>query len=117
MAGADRLKITGELAVKDLLALLSFMALQEDDLSLAAALRSPLFGWSEAELYDLAQGRKQPYLWAELRDRRAEFPETFAVLNDLLRQVDFLRPYELLELILSRFDGRQNLATGSQNGE
>lgn len=109
MAGADRLKIAGELAVKDLLALLSFMALQEDDLSLAAALRSPLFGWSEAELYDLAQGRKQPYLWAELRDRGAEFPETFAVLNELLRQVDFLRPYELLELILSRFDGRRNL--------
>ena len=109
MAGADRLKIAGELAVKDLLALLSFMALQEDDLSLAAALRSPLFGWSEAELYNLAQGRRQPYLWAELRDRRAEFPETFAVLNDLLRQVDFLRPYELLELILSRFDGRRNL--------
>lgn len=109
MAGADRLKIGGELAVRDLLALLSFLALQEDDLSLAAALRSPLFGWSEAELYDLAQGRAQPYLWAELRDRQNDFPETFQTLNALLRQVDFLRPYELLELILSQLEGRKNL--------
>ena len=109
IAGADRLKIGGELAVRDLLALMSFLALQEDDLSLAAALRSPLFGWSEKMLYDLAQGRKQPYLWAELRDRKAEFVETFQMLNDLLTQVDYLRPYELLEMILNKYEGRTKL--------
>jgi ATP-dependent exoDNAse (exonuclease V) beta subunit len=43
--------------VKDLTALLSFLATPEDDLSLAAALRSPLFGWSEAALFDLAHRR------------------------------------------------------------
>ena len=99
MAGADRLKIGGELAVRDLLALLS----------LAAALRSPLFGWSEKELYDLAQGRRQDHLWAELRDRRNDFPETFRILNELQGKVDFLRPYELLELILSQYHGRKYL--------
>ena len=109
MAGADRLKIGGELAVKDLIALLSFLALQEDDLSLAAALRSPLFGWSEKQLYDLAQGRTQKYLWAELRDRKDDFSETYSELTELLRQVDYLRPYELLELILTRHDGRRKL--------
>ena len=109
MAGADRLKIGGELAVKDLIALLSFLALQEDDLSLAAALRSPLFGWSEKQLYDLAQGRTQKYLWAELRDRKDDFSETCSELTELLRQVDYLRPYELLELILTRHDGRRKL--------
>lgn len=109
MAGADRLKIAGELAVKDLLALLSFLALQEDSLSLAAVLRSPLFGWTEKQLFDLAQGRRQDHLWAELRDRKAEFPETFKALSDLLRQVDFLRPYELLESILTRHEGRKKL--------
>ncbi len=109
MAGADRLRIAGELAVKDLLALLSFLALQEDDLSLAAALRSPLFGWSEKQLYELAQGRKQRFLWAELRDRRDDFPDTVEMLDAFLRQVDFLRPYELLELILTRHGGRKRL--------
>ncbi|MCV2863252.1 double-strand break repair helicase AddA [Defluviimonas sp. WL0075] len=110
IAGADRLKLGGELAVKDLAALLSFLALQEDDLSLAAALRSPLFGWSEGQLYDLAQGRAdKTYLWQALRDRADDFPQTLAMLHDLRRWADFLRPYELLERILTRHGGRRNL--------
>lgn len=109
MAGADRLKLGGVLAVKDLLALLSFLALPEDSLSLAAALKSPLFGWSEQDLYGLAQGRKQPVLWAELRNRAAEYTDTMTILNDLRNVVDHLRPYELLERILSRHHGRSNL--------
>jgi len=109
IAGADRLKVGAELAVRDLAALLSFLATPEDDLSLATALRSPLFGWTEAELYDLAQGRKQRYLSAELRDRGAEFPETTRILGDLGNHADFLRPYDLIERILTRHNGRQKL--------
>ena len=116
MAGADRLKISGELAVRDLLALLSFLALPEDDLSLAAALRSPIFGWSEAQLYSLANGRmpkdpkkKPPYLWETLRKKRDNFPETVTILDDLRRQTDFQRPYELLERILTDHGGRRAL--------
>ncbi len=109
VAGADRLKVGGELAVKDLKALLSVLATPEDDLSLASALRSPLFGWSEAELYDLAHGRAQKYLSAELRDRAEEFPETVAVLNDLRDQVDYLRPFDLIDRILTRHEGRRKL--------
>ncbi|MFC6582458.1 UvrD-helicase domain-containing protein [Sulfitobacter aestuariivivens] len=51
IAGADRLKVGAELAVKDLAALLSFLATPDDSLSLASALRSPLFGWSEQDLF------------------------------------------------------------------
>ncbi|MCV2867263.1 double-strand break repair helicase AddA [Defluviimonas sp. WL0002] len=110
IAGADRLKLGGELAVKDLAALLSFLALQEDDLSLAAALRSPLFGWTEGQLYDLAHKRPaKVYLWEALRNRRDAFPQTLAVLDDLRKWADFLRPYELLERILTRHGGRQRL--------
>ncbi|MEO0773585.1 MAG: double-strand break repair helicase AddA [Pseudomonadota bacterium] len=109
VAGADRLKVGAELAVKDLKALLSVLATPEDDLSLAAALRSPLFGWSEAQLYDLAHDRKQNYLSAELRDRADEFPETTAMLADLRSQVDYLRPYDVIDRILTRHEGRRKL--------
>ena len=110
IAGADRLKIGAELAVKDLSALLSFLATPEDDLSLAAVLRSPLFSWSEQDLFNLAYPRsKGSYLWAALRERAAEFPATMEILNDLRKQADYLRPYELLERILTRFKGRKNL--------
>jgi len=109
IAGADRLKVGAELAVKDLAALLSFLATPEDSLSLAIVLKSPLFGWGEQALFDLAHRRDGPYLWQALRSREAEFPETLAMLSDLRDKADFLRPYDLIERILTRHDGRRKL--------
>jgi ATP-dependent helicase/nuclease subunit A len=106
IAGADRLKLGAELAVKDLAALLAFLSTPEDDLSLAAALRSPLFGWTEAQLYTLAQPRKG-YLWQALRQTGPS--ATLAMLQDLRDQADFLRPFDLIERALTRHGGRQRL--------
>jgi ATP-dependent helicase/nuclease subunit A len=114
IAGADRLRLGGELAVKDIAALLAFLATPEDDLSLAAVLKSPLFGWDEDRLFRLAHGR-EGYLWEALRARRrAEPPDphdlaTLEVLDDLRTAADFLRPFELIERILTRHGGRQRL--------
>ncbi len=108
VAGADVLRLGGELAVRDLLATLRVLALPEDDLSLAAALRSPLFGWSEDALFRLAQPRTS-YLFAALRDHASNYPDTWAILSDLRDRTDFLRPYELLERLLIRHDGRRRL--------
>ena len=108
MAGADRLRLGGEMAVRDLRAVLSFLDLPEDDLSLAAVLRSPLFGWSEDALFRLAQGRKKgEYLWARLRDSGPS--PTMEILGDLMAQADFLRPHDLVDRILTRHDGRRRL--------
>ncbi len=109
IAGADRLKVGAELAVKDMAALLSFLATPDDDLSLATALKSPLFGWNEQALFDLAHRRTERHLWQALRARQGDFPETVTVLQDLRGQVDFLRPYDLIERILTRHRGREKL--------
>ncbi|SMX41167.1 double-strand break repair helicase AddA [Octadecabacter ascidiaceicola] len=113
IAGADRLKLGGELAVKDVSALLQFIALQDDDLSLAAALKSPLFGWTEKQLYDLAQPRpKGQSLWEALRrsnDETGAHASTMDLLNDLRNNADFLRPYDLINRLLVRHNGRRNL--------
>ena len=110
IAGADVLKLGEELAVRDLLALLNFVALPEDDLALATALKSPLFGWTEQQLFTLAQGRRKgEYLWQRLRERADTPKDTLAILNDLRRQADFLRPFDLLSRTLVRHDGRRNL--------
>lgn len=105
IAGADRLKLGEEIAVKDLVALLSFLATPEDDLSLAALLRSPLIGMSEAELYAIAHPRSG-FLWEAMRN--LDLP-AIAMLKDLRDQVDYLRPYDLLERALVRHDGRRRL--------
>jgi len=109
IAGADRLKIGGELAVKDLTALLSFLSTPEDSLSLACALRSPLLGWSEKDLFDLAAGRDEKFLWETLRNRKDAYTETFSTLSALRAEADFLRPFELIERILTRHRGREKL--------
>ncbi|MDU8910858.1 double-strand break repair helicase AddA [Aestuariicoccus sp. MJ-SS9] len=110
IAGADRLRVMAELAVRDIGALLAFLATPEDDLSLATALRSPLFGLDEQTLFDLAHRRPEKrFLWEELRLRRDEFPAVLAVLDDLRDQTDFLRPYDLIERILTRHRGRRLL--------
>lgn len=109
VAGADRIRLGEELAVRDLLALLRFLALPEDDLSLAAALRSPLFEWSEDNLFRLAHPRPVgSYLWKALRTVNPD-PRALEMLDDLRNQTDYLRPFDLLDRILVRHRGRANL--------
>ena len=109
ISGADRLKLMDEIAVKDLIALLSFLSSPQDDLSLATVLKSPLFSWSERELFDLAHDREDRFLWEELKKRSDIFTHEYLVLNNLLASIDYLRPYELLEKILNQYSGRANL--------
>ncbi|MEP1767235.1 MAG: double-strand break repair helicase AddA [Sulfitobacter sp.] len=110
IAGADRLKVGAELAVRDIGALLSFLATPDDGLSLATALRSPLFGWSEQDLFTLSHHRPPKLdLWQSLRTQEETYPDTIAMLHDLRGQVDFLRPYDLIERLLTRHDGRRRL--------
>lgn len=68
VAGADRLTLPSHIAVKDLSALGRFLLQPEDDLSLAAVLKSPIFGETEERLFDLAYGRPDGQsLYASLR--------------------------------------------------
>jgi ATP-dependent helicase/nuclease subunit A len=58
VAGADRLKLTEHIAIIDLMNLADALLLPQDDLALAVALKSPLFGITEDDLFELAWQRK-----------------------------------------------------------
>ncbi len=58
VAGADRLKLTEHIAIIDLMNLADALLLSQDDLALAVALKSPLFGLSDDDLFTLAHERK-----------------------------------------------------------
>src|SRR6202043_643814 len=58
VAGADRLKLTEHIAIIDLMNLADALLLPQDDLALAVALKSPLFGLSDDDLFTLAWQRK-----------------------------------------------------------
>lgn len=58
VAGADRLKLTEHIAIIDLMNLADALLLPQDDLALAVALKSPLFGLDDDDLFKIAWGRK-----------------------------------------------------------
>jgi ATP-dependent helicase/nuclease subunit A len=107
VGGADRLKLSDHILFKDLLALARVALFPEDDLSLAALLRSPFFDVDEDGLYALARGRKGK-LWLALRDKRAErpaFEDAYARLAALRRISGAAQPYEFYARFLAQTDG------------
>ena len=112
VAGVDRLHLHDPLAVQDLLAAVKFAVQPNDDLSLANLLVSPLLGWDQDQLFELAHERKGS-LWRELRQRSAAgepFASTYAALAELLRIADFTPPSRFLETILTGpMQGRRKL--------
>ena len=109
VAGVDRLHLHEPLAVQDMMAAVRFAVQPDDDLSLASLLVSPLIGWDQDRLRQLAYGRKGS-LWRELRQRAEEFAEAHEALAELLRIADFTTPSRFLETILSGpMQGRRKL--------
>lgn len=103
VAGADRIKLTEQIAVMDLIALGRFALLPEDDLNLAALLRSPLVGISEDALFSLAHNRTRT-LWEALSAQQSEFAEAHALLSEARAHADYSPPFEYFAeaLILGR---------------
>jgi ATP-dependent helicase/nuclease subunit A len=58
VAGADRLKLTEHIGIIDLMNLADALLLPQDDLALAVALKSPLFGLDDDDLFAIGWGRK-----------------------------------------------------------
>ncbi|MDP9423192.1 MAG: double-strand break repair helicase AddA [Pseudomonadota bacterium] len=112
VAGIDRLHLHKPLAVKDLLSAITFAVQPLDDLNLAALLVSPLIGWTQEQVFELAYGRKGR-LWTELASRREQQPhwaEAHAILASWLAMADYVTPARFLETILSGpLDGRRKL--------
>jgi ATP-dependent helicase/nuclease subunit A len=109
VAGVDRLHLHEPLAVQDLLAAVKFAVQPNDDLSLACLLVSPLIGWDQEQLRELAYGRKGS-LWRELRQRSEEFREAHVRLSELLQMADFVTPSQFFETILNGpIQGRRKL--------
>ncbi len=102
VAGADRIDIRSEIAVRDLLAIAQAALLPLDDLTLATALKSPLFGLDEAALETLCRGREGS-LRAVIASRAAE-DSTLAPIDAALSRYEELAltagPHDFLARLL-----------------
>jgi ATP-dependent helicase/nuclease subunit A len=83
VAGADRLKLTEHIAIIDLMNLADALLLPQDDLALAVALKSPLFGLSDDDLFKIAWQRK-----GSLRTALAERAAADGRLRDALWRLE-----------------------------
>ena len=102
VAGADRMQLCEQLAVMDLMSLGDFLLMPEDDLALATVLKSPLFDLDDDDLFELAY-KRHGSLWAALRAKADVAPAYGAAvkaLEAMLRQVDYLPPYEFFARLL-----------------
>ena len=111
VAGSDRMVLSEQLAVMDLIALGNFLLLPDDDLTLAVVLKGPLIGFDEEALFALAHGREGS-LWQSLRRRADEDPlcrEARHRLSAWLARADFSAPYEFFAVLLGAEGGRRRL--------
>lgn len=106
VAGADRLALSQHIIFDDLLALARFALFPDDDLTLAALLRSPFCDLDDAGLYRLAHGRKGT-LWSVLTARASEDPAWTAaaeLLGWAIAEGPAQRPFEFYAQALARRD-------------
>ena len=110
VAGVDRLDLGQELAIQDLLAMARFVLLPQDDLNLAALLKSPLIGLDEEQLFALAW-KRTGHLWRALRERAGEasFAAAHRRLADWLRRADYGTPFDFFAQALGPEGGRTRL--------
>ncbi len=122
VAGADRLNLRAHIAVKDLIALGRFVLQPHDDLSLAALLKSPVFGLSEDDLFTVAHDRGRASLWDVMKSRAATDPTWHALSVDLQRwrdEADGRPVFEFYSAILGRDGVRRKMIArlGHEAGE
>lgn len=97
VSGVDRMIVTDQIAVQDLLAALLFGLMPDDDLTLATLLKSPLVGWDDEVLEDYAFSRKST-LWEALKDR-APAP-LVSWLTSVIEHTSTMSVFEILNGLL-----------------
>jgi ATP-dependent helicase/nuclease subunit A len=105
VAGADRMVLTEHIAVMDLMTLADAILLPDDDLALATALKSPLFGLDDDALFKLAWGRRGN-LHSALRSQRPELAELFDRIRDAARD---MTPFTFYAWLLGAEEGRKKI--------
>lgn len=97
VSGIDRMVLSQELVVEDMLALADFALLPEDDLALACILKSPFVGKDDDALFALAHGRKGT-LWNAVK--ASGETELIDWLERLISRAGALRPYDFFAALL-----------------
>ena len=104
VAGADRLVLADDPGVQDLLNLMRFVILPEDDLTLAEIIRGPFGGMvdDDTHLFALAHDRGEASLWSRLEASAVADHRDLARWLRGLQALSGLPPFEFLGRVLDQ---------------
>ncbi len=99
VAGIDRMVLNEQMVIKDMVSMLKFALLPEDDLNLATILKNPLLDITEEELLELCTNRAGT-LWEELKNNNNHFK-----IKEYLQEVTSVSidatPYDFFSYLLN----------------
>jgi len=109
VAGADRLELTGHIAVMDLVAVGRIALLPEDDLSLACVLKSPLIGLDDDDLLEFAPKRRGSLFEALQASTKDTHQKAYEKILHWHQRAKGALPFAFYMQLLSEDGGRRDM--------
>jgi ATP-dependent helicase/nuclease subunit A len=109
VAGADRLELADHIAVMDLVALGRAALLRDDDLTLAALLKSPFAGLDDSDLIELAPRRDASLFHALAASPKSAHREAAKRIEQWAKDAATLSPFDFYSRALGLGGGRARL--------
>jgi len=104
-AGRDKVELGSDIAAADLMSLLKFCVAQSDDLSLCEVLKSPLFGLSDDDLFELCFDRGEKSVYRRLEEN-GRFAVLAAELDEIIAKSREENPHLFFDFVLHTKGGR-----------
>jgi ATP-dependent helicase/nuclease subunit A len=105
VAGADRMSLSGQIVVQDLVALAEVLLFERDDERLGSFLKSPLIGMTEEQLADIAI-KRDGFLWDALKAKAKQegaprlYRDTYEYLVELRATMASKKPSKFYSSVL-----------------
>ncbi|MGN0929741.1 MAG: double-strand break repair helicase AddA [Alphaproteobacteria bacterium] len=104
-SGQDKLNLSENIVVEDLISLIKFTLSPYDDLSLAEVLKSPLYNLTDDDLFTLCYNRKT-ILFEELKSHK-NYEKIYEELSELIELSRIQTPFLFFDYVLKVKDKRK----------
>jgi len=97
---SDKINLKEHLAVMDLISIAKFVLLPDDDLNLAALLKSPIIGMSEEQIYELLMNTNDKSLWENVK----LYEDIYNKLNGFIELYKISTAENFFDLVINDFE-------------
>ena len=110
VAGSDRIILPEFPVIKDLMNLLRFCMDNTDDYSLGCVLKSPMFRFSESDIYGLCLACNRSADHITMFDLlKTNYRDTFDILSDFVNKSATCGPYTFFTYVLNHYEMREKM--------